>query len=236
MKAPQAPHLDERRADEFTAELRERAQAWIPEWGLADGERDFGRALLQIAARFSSEVAERLDRAGEKMRRGFLDWLGIPRKAARPARLPVVFKLVDAAQEAVLASGADADAGGCRRYAGCVRNRKRRARGAGPAGDRGRRRRGCRRVLSPAARAERPPAAQAAADAVARQKLRGCRRHQGAARSRIGFGFRDDHCAADGQQYKIVKVDKDLVTIEPPLVTELTGSNPGVKGHHFLAV
>jgi hypothetical protein len=104
MKAPQAPQLDERRTEEFFAELGDRAQAWIPTWGLADGERDFGRALLQIAARFSSEVAERLDRTGDKMRRGFLDWLGVPRKAARPARVPVVFKLADSAQEAVLAA------------------------------------------------------------------------------------------------------------------------------------
>lgn len=115
MKAPQAPQLDERRTDEFFAELGDRAQAWIPDWGLADGERDFGRALLQIAARFSSEVAERLDRTGDKMRRGFLDWLGVPRKAARQARMPVVFKLAGSAQEAVLAAAPvqmQADAGG----------------------------------------------------------------------------------------------------------------------------
>lgn len=114
MRKPQAPKLDERRAPEFSAELQERARAWIPEWGLADGERDFGRALLEIAARFNSEVAERLDGAGEKMRRGFLDWLAVRREAARPARMPVVFKLADTAQEAVLASApvrmqADAD-------------------------------------------------------------------------------------------------------------------------------
>ncbi len=104
MKAPQAPRLDQRRRKDFSAELRERAQAWIPEWALTDGERDFGRALLEVAARFSSEVAERLDYAGNRMRGGLLDWLAIPRKAALPSRLPVVFKLVDAATEAVLAS------------------------------------------------------------------------------------------------------------------------------------
>jgi hypothetical protein len=63
-----------------------------------------GRALLEIAARFDSEVAERLDGAGEKMRRGFLDWLAVRGEAARPARMPVVFKLADTAQEGVLAS------------------------------------------------------------------------------------------------------------------------------------
>ena len=88
MKAPPAPKLDKRRADEFAAELQERARAWIPEWGLADGERDFGRALLKIAARFNSEVAERLDKTGEKMRRGFLDWLAVRGEAARPSRMP----------------------------------------------------------------------------------------------------------------------------------------------------
>src|SRR6185295_18410816 len=94
VRTPRAPRLDTRRTSELAAELRERARSWIPSWALADGERDFGRALLEIAARFSSEVAERLDDAGEKMRRGFLDWLAVRGEAARPARMPVVFKLV----------------------------------------------------------------------------------------------------------------------------------------------
>jgi hypothetical protein len=76
----------------------------LPTWAFADVEGDFGRALLEIAARFNSEVAERLDGAGEKLRRGFLDWLGVQGEAARPARMPVVFKLADAAQEPVFAS------------------------------------------------------------------------------------------------------------------------------------
>ena len=104
MKPPQAPRLDQRRAAQFAAELQERARAWIPALGLADGEQDFGRALLKIAARFDSEVAERLDGSGEKMRRGFLDWLAVRGQAARPARMPVVFKLTDAAREAVRAA------------------------------------------------------------------------------------------------------------------------------------
>jgi hypothetical protein len=103
MKAPQAPSLEKRRAKDFAAELHERAGAWIPSWGLEEDKADFGRALMTIAARFSSEVAERLDGSGEKMRRGFLDWLGVSGKAARPARMPVVFKLADTAPEPVLA-------------------------------------------------------------------------------------------------------------------------------------
>jgi hypothetical protein len=104
MKPPRAPRLEQRRAPEFMAELEERARAWIPSWGLNEGEHDFGWALLKIAARFDSEVAERLDGAGEKMRRGLLDWLAVRGQAARPARMPVVFKLADTARERVLAS------------------------------------------------------------------------------------------------------------------------------------
>lgn len=103
MTTPQAPKLDTRRTAEFFAELRDRARAWMPSWGFADNEGDFGGALLQIAARFNSEVAERLDGAGEKMRRGFLDWLAVRGLAARPSRMPVVFKLADTAQAPVLA-------------------------------------------------------------------------------------------------------------------------------------
>lgn len=100
MKPGRPLRFETRRATEFEGELLARARAWIPSWGMDDDERDFGRALLKVAARFSSEVAERLDRAGEKLRLGFLDWLAVPAEAARPARLPVVFKLADSARDA----------------------------------------------------------------------------------------------------------------------------------------
>jgi len=100
MKSPRPPRFETRRAKELETELFARARAWIPDWGMDGDERDFGRALLKVAARFTSEVAERLDRAGEKLRLGFLDWLAVATGAARPARLPVVFKLADSASEA----------------------------------------------------------------------------------------------------------------------------------------
>jgi hypothetical protein len=98
VRAPVPPPLEKRRSADFLAELRQRARAWIPEWDLSDAQGDFGQALLDVSARFSSEVAERLDQAGDKMRSGFLDWLGVRGEAARPARVPVVFKLNDSAQ------------------------------------------------------------------------------------------------------------------------------------------
>jgi hypothetical protein len=99
----QAPRLERRRASDFERQLVERARAWVPSWGLAD-EHDFGRALLKIAARFSSEVAERLDKSGDKMRRGFFDWLGVQGDAARPARMRVFFMMAVNAVDSVLAT------------------------------------------------------------------------------------------------------------------------------------
>jgi hypothetical protein len=96
------PRYETRRTADFLDELQQRAKIWIPRWGLTDGDPDFGVALLQVAARFCSEVAERLDKTGDKMMRGLFDWLAVRGKAARPARVPVVFKLADSAKDAVV--------------------------------------------------------------------------------------------------------------------------------------
>src|SRR4029077_2905343 len=56
-----------------------------------------------LSARFNSEVAERLDLVGDKAARGFLDWLAIRGEAARPARMPIAFKLAETAHEPVQA-------------------------------------------------------------------------------------------------------------------------------------
>jgi hypothetical protein len=115
VSAPSGPTLDPRRSADFTGELLERARAWIAEWSLSDGSSDFGVALLNVAAHFSGEVAKRLDRVGEKMSLGFLDWLAMRGSAAHPARMLVAFKLAMTAREPVLAVAPvqlQADAGG----------------------------------------------------------------------------------------------------------------------------
>jgi hypothetical protein len=99
---PLDPPLDPRRAAEFRRELVERAGVWIRDWNSASGN-GFGTALLEVAARFGAQVAERLSRADEKLSLGLLDWLAVRAKAALPARMPVAFKLADTAAE-VLAS------------------------------------------------------------------------------------------------------------------------------------
>lgn len=220
MTAPMGPHLDERRTADFVAELRQCARAWIPAWELDDGERDFGRALLEIAARFNSEVAERLDRGADKMRRGFLDWLAVRGEAARPARVPVVMKLADTAPGAVLAARPvrlQADANGTavvfetetdvrvvpgRLDAVIATDAGLDAYYLPPPGL------SDLQPLEPLPSQWRPKSFAAA----------------GATRLQLdpelgllpGVIF-----AARGQHYRIVAADKDLVTIEPPLATEL---------------
>ena len=103
MSERETPRLDQRRAADFRAELTTRARAWIRDWSLDDSPGDFGTALMDVAARFSAQVAERLDRASEKLSLGLLDWLAVRGKAAKPARMPVAFKLADTARAPVLA-------------------------------------------------------------------------------------------------------------------------------------
>lgn len=99
----EVPKLDTRRADDFRAELTERARAWMRDWNIGEANDGFGAALLDVVARFSAQVAERLDRAGEKLSLGLLDWLALRGQAARPARMPVSFRLADNATNPVLA-------------------------------------------------------------------------------------------------------------------------------------
>ncbi|OFA06908.1 hypothetical protein [Duganella sp. HH101] len=97
MSARRPPGLDPRRESEFRRQLLERARQWIPAWAMDENHPDFAQALLAVAARFQGEVAERLDKGGDKMALGFLDWLAVRGQAAVPARMPVVFKLADKA-------------------------------------------------------------------------------------------------------------------------------------------
>ena len=80
----EAPRVDTRRAEDFRGELLTRARAWIRDWALDEPAGDFGAALADVAARFSAQVAERLDRAGEQLSLGLLDCR--PMSMARASR------------------------------------------------------------------------------------------------------------------------------------------------------
>lgn len=88
-----APDTETRRRPELLEELRARAKVWLPEWQTRDAPGDFLSALFNIAAGFSSEVTERLNRVPEKNFRGFLQWLGLRGDPARAARVPAVFTM-----------------------------------------------------------------------------------------------------------------------------------------------
>ena len=228
MKAPQAPRLETRRTRDFSAELKERARAWIPSWEVTENEGDFGRALLEIAARFNSEVAERLDGAGEKMRRGFLDWLAVRREAARPSRMPVVFKLIDAAREPVLAEAPvrmQADAAGTpvvfetEKDVRLIPGRLETVIGADADQD--------AFYLPPPGMSDLKPV-----EPMPTQWQVKSFASAGATKIQLDpeLGLVPDMLIqANGQQYKVVAVDKDLVKIEPPLASELTPSVPLTK-------
>jgi hypothetical protein len=228
MKAPQAPRLETRRTREFAAELQERARAWIPAWEVTDNEGDFGLALLEIAARFNSEVAERFDGAGEKMRRGFLDWLAVRREAARPSRMPVVFKLTDAAREPVLASAPvrmQADAAGTpvvfetEKDVRLIPGRLDIVVGADADQD--------AFYLPPPGMSDLKPAEPMPTQwRVKSFASAGANKIQLDPELGLVAGML---IRANGEEYKVVAVDKDLVTIEPPLVTDLNASIPLTK-------
>lgn len=91
------PGLERRRTRAFADELVARARAWLPDWNPDQAPGDPGRALLEVSARVLAQVAERLDRVAQKDRRNLYQWLGIRGRAARGARLPIVFKLADGA-------------------------------------------------------------------------------------------------------------------------------------------
>lgn len=93
MSSLREPRLETRRSSDLSAELFARARAWLPTWQPPDPASDFAGALFAIAARFESEVAQRLDKVPEKMYRGFLQWLGVRGLAAQAAQIPLVFGL-----------------------------------------------------------------------------------------------------------------------------------------------
>jgi predicted phage baseplate assembly protein len=83
------PTLDSRTAQDFYTELTGVQPAFVPE--LAVLPQGTVAALLQIVARFSSVIVQRLNQAPDLDKLAFLDMLGISLIPAQPARAPLVF-------------------------------------------------------------------------------------------------------------------------------------------------
>lgn len=107
--------LDGRRAGALEEELRRRAEAVLSSGDRSPAVGETMRAILAVAARIGEEVTRRLDLAPAKQAANFYTAAGIGRDPARPATLPVAFKLVDGVEGPLSAAGGTqlmADAGG----------------------------------------------------------------------------------------------------------------------------
>jgi hypothetical protein len=83
------PVLDSRSTQDFYAELTAAQTAFVPE--LPPMPAGTVAAMMQIVARFSSIVVQRLNQAPDLDKLAFLEMLGISLIPAQPARVPLVF-------------------------------------------------------------------------------------------------------------------------------------------------
>src|ERR671919_631921 len=111
MRPVQAPKIDKRGADDLLHALIARIPLHFSEWkktedipderdlalALADDRRDFGMALLKLAARMGEIVIEQLNRVPDKNFLAFLDLVGIDLSPPKPARVPLTFTLAERA-------------------------------------------------------------------------------------------------------------------------------------------
>jgi len=114
MRSTVAPKIDKRRAEDLLYELILNIPRHLKEWktreevpeepekrqdilALADDPRDFGMALLKLAARMGEIVVEQLNRVPEKNLLAFLDLVGIDLLPPKSARAPLTFTLAEKA-------------------------------------------------------------------------------------------------------------------------------------------
>jgi len=89
-----APKIDTRRFSQLLAQLKRLVPHYTPEWQASD-EKDPSVALLKIFAHMAEDVIERLNQTPQKNFVAFLNMLGIKLLPARPARVPLTFKLAE---------------------------------------------------------------------------------------------------------------------------------------------
>ncbi len=108
MSDTETPVLDPRSAQDFYTGLTAIQTAFVPELPpLAEGATT---ALMQMVARFSSIVAQRLNQAPDLDKLAFLDMLGINLIPAQPARAPLVFQPLPLTTDAHIPAGTRAGA------------------------------------------------------------------------------------------------------------------------------
>lgn len=97
------PITDSRRASALRDALARMVPALAPDWAGLDQEGDFGRALVEIAARLAEHSTSRLDRTALRDKLAFLDALDVATPPPRSATVPIVFTLAEKRLEPVFA-------------------------------------------------------------------------------------------------------------------------------------
>src|SRR5262245_49996495 len=111
MRPAAAPKIDKRRVEDLLYSMIKSIPLHFSEWkkredipaerepalALADDRRDFGMALLKLAARMGEIVIEQLNRVPDKNFLAFLDLVGIDLSPPKPARTPLTFSLAEKA-------------------------------------------------------------------------------------------------------------------------------------------
>ena len=104
------PPIEARQATDLLAEMIKRIPTCYPEWksaqeippdvlSLADDTRDFGMALLKLAAHMGQVIAGQVNRIPDKNFLAFLDFVGIDLSPPKSARAPLTFCLSDKAPD-----------------------------------------------------------------------------------------------------------------------------------------
>ncbi|ANW22549.1 putative baseplate assembly protein [Streptomyces clavuligerus] len=87
-----APHLDDRRFQQFVDDAKRYIQQRCPEWS-DHNVSDPGVTLIEAVAHMADQIVYRLNRVPEKNRLAFLDLLGVTLFPPSAARAPVTFWL-----------------------------------------------------------------------------------------------------------------------------------------------
>ena len=91
------------KASQLRGGLERSARMLAPGWAGATQDGDFGRALLEIAARLAEHSTTQLAKAPLRDKLAFLDALDVATPPPRPASAPIVFTLAEKRETAVFA-------------------------------------------------------------------------------------------------------------------------------------
>lgn len=97
------PSTDTRRASKLREAIESSASMLAPDWAGLRHEGDFGRALVEIAARLAEHSTSRLDRTALRDKLAFLDALDVATPAPQSAIVPIVFTLAEKRETPVFA-------------------------------------------------------------------------------------------------------------------------------------